>query len=83
MLRKGNPYALLVGIQTGAAAVGSSMEIPKKKKLICLLTQQSHSGNISEGTQNIKLKEQKHIYVHCSIIYNHQDIEAAQVSICG
>ena len=38
-------------------------------------------GNISEGTQNINLKEQKQPYVHCSIIYNHQDKEAAQVSI--
>ena len=26
-------------------------------------------------------KEQKHPYVHCSVIYNHQDMEAAQVSI--
>ena len=39
------------------------------------------SGNISEGTQNTNLKEHKHPYVHCSIIYNHQYIEAAQVSI--
>ena len=27
------------------------------------------------------MKEHKHPYVHCSIIYNHQDMEAAQVSI--
>ena len=26
-------------------------------------------------------KEHKHPYVHCSVIYNSQDIEAAQVSI--
>ena len=38
------------------------------------------SGNISEGTQNANLKEHKHLYVHCSIIYTHQDVEAAQVS---
>ena len=45
------------------------------------MTQFSTSGNISEGTQNTNLKEYKHPYVHCSVIYNHQDMEAAQVSI--
>ena len=30
MWRKGNPFELLVGIQTGAATVGSSMEMPQK-----------------------------------------------------
>ena len=30
--RKGNPFALLVGMQIGAAAVESSMEIPQKIK---------------------------------------------------
>ena len=38
-------------------------------------------GNISEGTQNTNSNEHKNPYVRCSIIYNHQDIEAAQVSI--
>ena len=37
--------------------------------------------NISEETQNTNLKERKHPYVHCSVIYNHQAMEAAQVSI--
>ena len=31
MWRKGNPFALLVGMQIGAATVESSMEIPQKK----------------------------------------------------
>ena len=39
------------------------------------------SGNISEGTQNTNSKEHKHPYVHCSVIYNLQDMEAAQMSI--
>ena len=30
MWRKGNPCALLLGMQTGAATVESSMEIPQK-----------------------------------------------------
>ena len=32
MRRKGNPSVLLVGMQTGAATVGNSMEIPQKTK---------------------------------------------------
>ena len=39
------------------------------------------SGNISKGTQNTNSKEHKHPCVHCSIIYNRQDLEAAQMSI--
>ena len=33
------------------------------------------------GTQNTNSEEHTHPYVHCSVIYNHQDMEAAQVSI--
>ena len=36
---------------------------------------------VSEEIQNTNLKEHKHLYIHCSIIYNCQDMEAAQVSI--
>ena len=32
MQRKGNPKSLLVGMQTGAATVENSMEIPQKPK---------------------------------------------------
>ena len=32
MWRKGNPSALLVGMQTGAATVGSSMDFSQKTK---------------------------------------------------
>ena len=58
--RKGNPFALLVGMQTGATTMESSMEIPQKIK------NRSHfwpsdptSGNIAKGTQNTDLKECK------------------------
>ena len=33
MRRKGNPSALLVGMQTGAATVENSMEFPQKMEL--------------------------------------------------
>ena len=43
MRKKGNPSALLVGMQTGEATVENSMEFPQKgKKWNCLLTQQFH-----------------------------------------
>ena len=32
MWRKGNPSALLVGMQTGAATIESNMELPQKIK---------------------------------------------------
>ena len=39
------------------------------------------SGNIPEGIQNTNSKEHKHPYVHCSVIYNLRNTEAAQLSI--
>ena len=41
----------------------------------------STSGNISKETQNTDLKEHMHPCVHCSVAYNSQDLEAAQVPI--
>ena len=34
MWRNGNPLALLVGMQTGAATLGNSVEIPQKIKIV-------------------------------------------------
>ena len=82
MWRKGNPFALLVGMQTGAATEESSMEISQNiKNGSAFWLSNSTSGKISEGTQNTNLKEQKHLYVHCSVTFNQQDMEITQVSI--
>ena len=73
-----------MGMQTGAATMESRMEIPQEiKNGSNFLNGFSNptSGNIPEGTQNTKLEEHKHPYVHFSVIYNHQDMEAAPVSI--
>ena len=79
---RGTPFALLVGMQTAVATVGSSMEAPQKiKNESASRPSNPTSGNISEGIQNTNSKERKHPYVHCSIIYNRQDMEGAQVSI--
>ena len=69
-------------MQIRAATVESSMEIPQKiKNGSAFWPSDPTSGNISEGTPNTNSNEHKHLYVDCSIIYNHQDMEAAQVSI--
>ena len=65
-------------MQIGAAIVESGMEIPQTiKNVSAFWPRNPTSRNISEGTQDSYLKEHKNIYVHCSIIYNHQDMEAA------
>ena len=69
-------------MQIGAATVGSSMEIPQKiKNWSAFWPTNPASGNTFKGTQNTNLKEHKHLYVHCSIIYNRQDMEAAEGTI--
>ena len=72
----------MVGMQIGAATVEGSMVTLQKIKngstydpAIPLL------GIYPKKPSNTNLKEHKHPYVHCSIIYNHQDMEADQVSI--
>ena len=81
-VEKEEPFALLVGMQTGAATVESNKEIPQKiKNGSAFWPRNPTSGNIFEGTQNTNLKEHMHPYAHFSIIYNCQDMEVAQVSI--
>ena len=66
-------------MQIAATMVESSMEIPQKiKNGSAFWPSDTTSRNISEGTQNANLQEHKHPYIHCSIIYNPQDMEAAQ-----
>ena len=79
---KGDPFALLVGMQTGAVTLENSTETPPKiKNGSTFWPSDPTSGNISKGAQNSNSKQHKQPYVHCSVIYNHQDMEAAQVSI--
>ena len=80
MWREGNPFTLLEGMWIGAATMEGSIELPQKiKSETPLCPSDSNFGNLSEETQNTNSKEHKHPYVHCNIIYNHQDMEAAQV----
>ena len=69
-------------MQTGIPTVESSVEIPQKFLNVCAFwPSNSTSWNIPERTQNTNLKEHKQSYVHHSIIYNCQDMEAAPASI--
>ncbi|KAF6075104.1 hypothetical protein HJG60_009502 [Phyllostomus discolor] len=69
MCRKGNPGALLGGMQTGVATVDSDMEIPQKiTNATASWPSNFTSGNLSEETQNTGSKEHVHPYVHCSVI---------------
>ena len=82
MQRKGDIFALLVGMQIGAATVESSMQITQKiKNGSAFWPSDPTSGNIFKETQNTSSKVHKHSYVHCSAIYNCRDKEAVQVSI--
>ena len=80
--RERNPIALLVGMQTGAATVESSMETSQAvKNGSAFWPSDPTSGTIYEETQNTNSREYKHPYIYCSVIYNNQYLEAAQVSI--
>ena len=60
----------------------NSVEILQKiKHGSALWLNNSTSGYMSEEPQNTDLKAHMHPHVHCSIIYNSQDMEAAQVLI--
>ena len=82
MWRKGKPSSLLVGMQTGAASVEQSTEFTQNiKNETAFQPSDPTSGNVSKETWNTNLKDHMHPCVHCSIIYNSQDMETAQVSI--
>ena len=67
MWRKGNPSALVVGMQTGAATVENSMEFPQNIKNGAAFWPSNYtSGNVFEETQNTNSKEYMHPCVHCS-----------------
>ena len=69
-------------MQISTVVVESSMETPQKiKNGTAFWSCDPTSENISKGTQDTNAKELMHPYVHCSIIYSHQYMEAAQVSI--
>ena len=83
MWRKGNIFALLVGMQIGAATVKSSMEIPQKIKNETGLDPAITLLEIYP--KKLKILTQKNIctsvFTVALCIIKSQDLEAAQVPI--
>ena len=64
-------------MQIGAAIMENSMEVPQKiKNRTTIWSSNSTSEYLSEENENTNLKRYVHSHVHCSIIYNRQDMEA-------
>ena len=82
MWRNRNPLALLVGMQTGAATLENSVEIPQKTK-----SRTSPRPNncttryLSKGYKNVDLKGHMHPNVNSNTINNSQIMERTQMSI--
>ena len=68
-----SPRTLLVNMQTGAATVEISEEFPHKiRNETALWPSDFIFQKIPKENPNTDLKEHKHSYVHCSIIYSRQ-----------
>ena len=82
MWKKRKTHALLVGMQTDAAPVDNSIEIPPKIKTRTTLQLSNHTtGYLPKEYKNTNSKGYMHPSVYNSIIYNSQIMEIAQVSI--
>ena len=61
----------------GAATTENKMEIPQKiKNRTTMQSNNSKSVYLSRQNQNTNCKRYLHSYVHCSVIYNSQGMEA-------
>ena len=82
MWRNGNPLALLVGMQTGAAAPENSVEVPQKvKSRIPPQLSNCTTRYLSKGYKNADSKGHMYPNVHSSAVNNSQSMERAQMSI--
>ena len=58
------------------------MEVPQKTKhTTTIWSNNSTIGYLPKEKENTNLKRYVRPYVYCSVIYNNQDVEAAQVFI--
>ena len=82
MQRKGNPLALLVGMQTGEAMLESSLEAPQiTKNRTTLQPSNCTTRYLSKGYKCAVLKGHMHLNVYSSTVNNSQSMERAQMSI--
>ena len=81
MQRKGNPSALLVGMQTDRATLANSVEVPQKmKNRTTLWPSKCTTRYLPKGYKNGDLKRHMHCNVYSSIINNRHIMEKAQMS---
>ena len=82
--RKRNSFALLVGMQTSAATLKNSMEVPQKiKHRTTLRLSDCTNRYFSKGYRYAVLKGHMHPNIYSSTINNSQSMERAQMSIDG
>ena len=81
MQKKRISFALLMGMQTGAAALQNTMEVPQKvKNRTTLQPSNCTTEYLSEGYRCADLKGHMHPNVYSSAIDNSQSMEGAQMS---
>ena len=84
MRRERISFALLVGMQTGAATMENSMEVPQKvKNRTTLQPSNCTTRYLSNGYMCAVSKGHMHPHVYSSTINNSQSMERAQMSISG
>ena len=84
MWRNGNPLALLVGMQAGAATLENSVEVPQKtKNRTTLQPSNCTTRHLSMGYRCAVSKGHVHPHVYSGTINNRQSMERAQMSIDG
>ena len=82
-VEKREPLCTVDGNVNGVATVENSVEVPQRiKNRTAIWSSHSTSGYMKK-TKTLNLKRYIHPYVHCNVIYNHQDKETTQVSIDG
>ena len=80
MRRKGNHCALSVATWVDAATVKNTVEVPQKIENRTLMWYiNSACKHLSKRNKNPNSERYLHPLVHCSVIYNSQDMEATQV----
>ena len=84
MQRKENPLTLLVGMQTGAATLENSMEVPQKvENRATLGPSNCTTGYLPQRYKCSNLKGHLHPSVYSSNVHNSQTMERDKMSING